>query len=42
MRSGGYQDFPSKFLCLRLPETLVGENLCAVSQKVSVSEKDYG
>ena len=38
----GIKVFRRKFLCLRVPETLVGENLCAVSQKVSVSEKDYG
>ena len=39
---GGYQNFPSKFFCLRVPKQFVGEKFCAVFQKVSGSEKLYG
>ena len=31
-----------KIFCLRVPKNLVGENICAVFQKISGSEKDYG
>ena len=34
--------FPRKIFCLRVPKNLVGENICAVFQKISGSEKDYG
>ena len=39
---GEYQDFPSKFFCLRLPKNFVEEPFCAVFQKFSGSEKVYG
>ena len=39
---GGIKIFRRKLLCLRVPEAFLGENLCAVSQRVSASEKDYG
>ena len=34
--------FRRKNFCLRVPKNLVGENICAVFQKISGSEKDYG
>ena len=39
---GGIKIFRRKLFCLRMPECFVGENYCAVSQKVSGSEKVYG
>ena len=39
---GGYHDFPSKKNCLRVPKSFVGENFCAVFQKISGGEKLYG
>ena len=41
-KSGGYHDFPSKLFCLSLPNSFAGEHFCAVFQKVSGSEKDFG
>ena len=41
-RGGGYQDFPSKFFCLTMPKSSVGELFCAVFQKNPGSEKVYG
>ena len=38
----GYQDFPSKYFCLTMPKTFVGEPFCALFQKRSGSEKGYG
>ena len=35
-------DFLSKFACLTVPKTFVGEPFCAVFQKISGSEKVYG
>ena len=37
-----YQDFPSKFFCLTMPKSSVGELFCAVFQKNSGSEKVDG
>ena len=34
-----YQNFPSKVFCLTMPEIFAGEPFCAVSQKISGSEK---
>ena len=34
--------FPRKIFCLRVPKNLVAEIICAVFQKNSGSEKDYG
>ena len=36
---GDYQDFPSKILCLTVPEYFVGEPFCAVFRKISGIEK---
>ena len=41
-RGGKYQDFPSKFFCLTMPKSSVGELFCAVFQKNPGSEKVYG
>ena len=41
-KGGGYQDFPSKFFCLTMPETFAGEPFCAVSKELCGSHKDYG
>ena len=41
-RGGVYQDFPSKFFCLTMPKSSVGELFCAVFQKNSGSEKVDG
>ena len=41
-REEGYQKFPSKYFCLRMPKTFVGEPFCALFQKRSGSEKGYG
>ena len=38
----GYEDFPSKVFCLRVPKTLVVENICAVFRENSVGKKLYG
>ena len=38
----GLKNFCRKIFCLRVPKNLVGENICAVFQKISGSEKDYG
>ena len=43
--SGGYAttfDFLSKNFCLTVPKCFVGEQLCAVFQKISDSEKLHG
>ena len=34
----GYQEFPSKFCCLKVAKTFVGEPLCDVFQKNSGSK----
>ena len=39
---GCYQDFPSKNFCLTMPNSFVGEHFCAVFQRDSGEEKDYG
>ena len=39
---GDWQDFPSKFLCLTVRKSFVGEPFCAVFQKISGSQKVYG
>ena len=39
---GGYQDFPSGKLCLRVPKTSVGEHFRAVFENSSGSEKLHG
>ena len=41
-KGGDYQKFRSKFFCLRVPKSFVGEPFCPVFQKVSGSEKFYG
>ena len=41
-RKRGFQGFPSKNFCLTLPNSFVGEAICAVFQKISGSEKVYG
>ena len=41
-KKGGYHDFPSKVFCLKMPKTFADEPFCAVFQKVSGSQKDYG
>ena len=44
-KRGGYRgikSFRRKLFCLRVPESFIGENYCAVSQKVNGSEKLYG
>ena len=38
----GYQEFPSKIVCLTLKKNFVEEPFCGVFRKVSVSEKVYG
>ena len=40
-RGRGYEDFPSKVFCLRVPKILVVENICAVFRKNSVGKKLY-
>ena len=39
--TGGYQDFPSKVFCLKMPKTFARELFCVVFQKTSGIEKDY-
>ena len=34
--------FRRKFFCHRVPKNFVGKHFCAVFQKNSASEKDYG
>ena len=41
-RRGGSQDFPSEIFCFTMPKTLAGKPFCAVFQKISGIEKDYG
>ena len=41
-KKGENQEFQSKFFCLTVSKTFVGEPFCAVCQKVSGSEKVYG
>ena len=38
---GEYQDFPSKFFCLKVPKVFKKEPFCAVFQKSSNSKKVY-
>ena len=43
IRVGGErQDFPTKLFCLTVPKTFVGELFCAVFQKISGSQRNYG
>ena len=42
MDEGGFKIFRRTLFCLRLPENSVGEHFCAVFQKTSGDEKDYG
>ena len=39
---GGFKTFRRTFWCLRVPNNSVGEHFCAVFQKISGSQKDYG
>ena len=39
---GALKIFRRTFFCLRVPKKSVGEHFCAVFQKTSGSEKDYG
>ena len=39
---GIYRNFPSKFFCLTVPKYLVEEPFCAVFQKISGCEENYG
>ena len=41
-RTGGIKIFRKNIFCLRVPEHFVGENSCAVFQKVSGCKKLYG
>ena len=38
-KRGGIKIFRRKCFCLRVPKNFVGENFCAVLQKISGSEK---
>ena len=42
IREEGYQDFPSKILCLTVPKKIIEAPICANFHKVSVSENVYG
>ena len=42
IKAGGYQDSPSKNFCLKVPKNFIGGPFCAVFQKISGSEKNYG
>ena len=39
---GDYRNFPSKIFCLTVPKYFVEEPFCAVFQKISGGEKNYG
>ena len=39
---GAFKIFRRTNFCLRVPNNSVGEHFCAVFQKISGSEKDYG
>ena len=41
-RGSDYHDFPSKLFRLTMPKNFAGEPFCAVFQKISGDEKDYG
>ena len=40
--SEGCHDFLSKVFCLTVPKKTVEDHFCAVFQKISGSERDYG
>ena len=41
-RGGGIKIFRRKIFCLEVPKFFVGEQFCAVLQKISGSEQFYG